>query len=107
MNARPCGSVFGSVRPSWKPFCCMIVNKSEIGFLPAAIASNWLAYLLAGLYASTIEVAAYWTYHFVNLGSRPGSMLSPPTLMKTFGLIDLAAISADSPSDGPGVPRYL
>ena len=31
----------------------------------------------------------------------------PPTLMKTFGKIVLAAISLDRPSDGPAVPWYL
>jgi hypothetical protein len=58
------------------------------------------------LYATTIEVDAYWTYHLVNLGPR-SVMDLPPTVMKTFGKIVLAAISADSPSDGPAVPWYL
>src|SRR6266567_13948 len=106
MKARPCGSVFGSVRPSWNPGFSISVNRSENGFLPLAIAWNWLAYLLAGLYASTIDVDAYWTYHLVNLAPRSAIDL-PPTVTKTFGKIVLAAISADRPSDGPAVPWYL
>src|SRR5215471_1803485 len=106
MKARPCGSVFGSVLPSLNPGCCISVNRSASGFLPLAMALNCGAYLLDGLYATTIDVDAYWTYHFVNL--LPRSVIGvPPTLMNTFGKIVLAAISADSPSDGPGVPRYL
>src|SRR5262245_29114906 len=106
MKARPCGSVFGSVRPSWKPGCCISVNRSDIGFLPLAMASNCGAYLLLGLYATTIEVVAYWTYHFVNFGPSDSIDL-PPTVMNTLGKIVLAAISADRPSDGPAVPRYV
>src|SRR5215469_17734699 len=106
MKARPCGSMFGSVLPSLNPGFCISVNRSVSGFLPLAMALNCGAYLLAGLYATTICVDAYWTYHFVNL--LPRSVIGvPPTLMNTFGKIVLAAISLDSPSDGPTVPRYL
>src|SRR5262245_41297295 len=106
MNARPCGSVFGSVRPSWNPGCSISLYSSEIGFLPLAMALNCGAYLLFGLYATTIDVDAYCTYHFVNVD--PSSLIGlPPTLMKTFGKIVLAAISLDNPSDGPAVPWYL
>src|SRR5215813_156887 len=106
MNARPCGSVFGSVRPSWNPGCSISLNRSDTGFLPLAMASNWDAYLLFGLYATTIDVDAYWTYHLVNFGPSDSIDL-PPTVMKTLGKIVLAAISADNPSDGPAVPWYL
>ena len=77
-----------------------------IGSLPLAKAWNWLAYLLFGLYASTIWVDAYWTYHLVNFGSS-GVMLSPPTLSKTFGLISPEAMSEDSAPDAPARPEYL
>src|SRR5215472_6417361 len=106
MKARPCGSVFGSVRPSWKPGFSISVNRSDSGFLPLAIALNCGAYLLLGLYATTIEVVAYATYHFVKAGCS-ASIDLPPTEMKTLGKIVLAAISADNPSDGPAVPWYL
>src|ERR1700684_331296 len=94
MKERPCGSMFGSVRPSLKPLVSIRVNRSFSGSLPLTMALNWLAYLLSELYATTIWVPAYWTYHLVNLGSS-GAMLSPPTLSKTFGLISLAAMSDD------------
>src|SRR5271166_5801628 len=94
MKDRPCGSMLGSVRPSLKPGCSIRVNRFFSGSLPLAIALNWLAYLLLGLYATTIEVPAYWMYQFVNLGSS-GVMLSLPTLWKTFGWISPAAMSAD------------
>src|SRR5579871_6622182 len=68
MKSRPCGSVAGSVRPSFRPGVCSRVNRSDVGLLPSAMALNWPAYLLAGLYATTIEVPAYWMYHFVNFG---------------------------------------
>src|SRR5258708_22849103 len=103
MSVRPCGSVFGSVRPSWKPGCPISVNRSDSGFLPLAIALSCGPYLLAGLYATTIDVAAYCTYHLLNFDPSAAIGL-PPTLMKTLGKIVLAAISADSPSDGPAVP---
>ena len=106
MNARPCGSVFGSVRPSWKPGCSISLNRSDIGFLPLAMASNCGAYLLFGLYATTIDVLAYWMNHFVNFGPSDSIDL-PPTVMNTFGKIVLAAISLDNPSDGPAVPWYV
>src|SRR5579859_1408234 len=98
--------MFGSVRPSLKPGCSISLNRSESGFLPAAMALNCGANLLFGLYATTICVEAYWTYHLVNFAPR--SVIGvPPTLMNTFGKIVLAAISADNPSEGPAVPRYL
>src|SRR6266702_7980948 len=103
MKARHCGSVFGSVRPSWNPGCSISVNRPASGFLPLAIASNCGAYLLAGLYATTIEVDAYWMNHLASLGPSLAIGLLP-TLMKRFGEIVLAAISPDSPSDGPAVP---
>src|SRR5579862_948493 len=101
MKSRPCGSTFGSVRPSLRPGVCSKVNSDDNGLLPSAMALNWLAYLLFGLYASTIEVPAYWTYQLVNLGSS-GVMLSPPTLSKTFGVISPEAMSASrSPEAAP------
>src|SRR5215467_2272432 len=106
MNARRWGSMLGSVLPSLNPGCSIKLNRSDSGFLPLEMDLNCGAYLLDGLYATTIDVDAYWTYHFVNF--EPRSVIGvPPTLMNTFGKIVLAAISADSPSDGPGVPRYL
>ena len=49
MNARPCGSVLGSVRPSLKPGFSISVNRSWMGFAPLAMALKSLAYLLLGL----------------------------------------------------------
>src|ERR1700742_657942 len=93
MKSRPCGSMLGSVRPSLRPGVCSSVNRSWIGLLPSAMALNWLAYLPLGLYATTMAVPAYWTYHLVNLGIS-GVMLSPPTDSKTSGLISPEAMSA-------------
>src|SRR5579863_5042770 len=101
MKSRPCGSEFGSVRPSLRPGVCSKVNRLDSGLLPSAMALNWLAYLLFGLYATTIEVPAYWMYHLVNFGSS-GVMLSPPTLSETFGWISPEAMSVSrSPEDAP------
>jgi hypothetical protein len=44
-------------------------NRSWMGCVPLAIASKSPACLLAGLQATTIEVAAHWTRHLVNLGN--------------------------------------
>jgi len=65
-----------------------------------------LAYLLLGLYATTIWVDAYWTYHLVYLGIS-GVMLSPPTLSKTFGLISPAAMFDSSSPEAPARPEYV
>src|ERR1700691_1183838 len=92
MKSRPCGSMLGSVRPSLRPGVSSSVNRPLSGFDPSAKALNWLAYLLLGLYATTIDVSAYWAYHLVHFGSS-GVMLSPPTLSKTFGVISPEAIS--------------
>src|SRR5580700_6729348 len=106
MKSRPCGSVLGSVRPSLRPGVCRRVNSDDNGLLPSAMALNWLAYLLLGLYASTIDVPAYWMYQLVNLGSS-GVTLSPPTLSKTFGVISPEAISASRAPDCPPRPENV
>src|SRR5271166_997551 len=105
MNDRPCGSMLGSVRPSLKPGCSIRVNRFFSGSLPLAMALNWLAYLLLGLYATTIEVPAYCTYHVVNFGSS-GVMLSPPTLSKTLSWISPAAKADSSSPEAPDRPEY-
>src|ERR1700685_3444648 len=92
MKSRPCGSTFGSVRPSFRPGVWSRVNRFFSGTLPSAMALNWLADLLLGLYATTIEAPAYWMYQFGTFGSRRGG-LSLPTLWKTFGWISPAAMS--------------
>src|SRR5579863_2407180 len=106
MKSRPCGSVLGSVRPSFRPDVCSRVNSDDSGMLPSAMALNWLAYLLLGLYANTIEVPAYWIYQLVYLGSS-GVTLSPPTLSKTFGLISPEAMSDSRAPDWPPIPVNL
>src|SRR5580704_14803511 len=101
MKSRPCGSMLGSVLPSLRAGVCSSVNRPDSGFEPSAKALNWLAYLLLGLLARTIEVPAYWTYHLVNLGCS-GVMLSPPTASKTFGVSSPEAMSdSSSPDDAP------
>ena len=51
--------MFGSVRPSLRPLVCSrVLNSPLSGFEPSAYALNWLAYLLFGLYATTIWVPA-------------------------------------------------
>ena len=70
------------------------------------MALNWLAYLLLGLYATTIEVPAYWMYQFVNLGWS-GVMLSLPTLWKTFGWISPAAMSASRVPEALAKPEKV
>src|SRR5215469_118962 len=106
MKSRPCGSMFGSVLPSLKPLVSRRVNRSFSGFEPLAIALNSGAYLLFGLYARTIDVPAYWTYHLVNLGSS-GVMLSPPTASNTFGVISPDAIFDSSSPDEAPRPEYV
>src|SRR5262249_3579893 len=98
--------MLGSVLPSLKPGCSMSVNRSFSGLLPDLIALNSDAYLLFGLYATTIDVPAYWVYHLVNLGNS-GVTLSPPTLSKTFGWISPLAISDSRVPDGAPIPLYL
>src|ERR1700722_16919463 len=105
MKSRPCGSVFGSVRPSLSPGVCRSVeNRVPSGLGPSAEALNFLADLGFGLYAITIEVPAYGMYHLVNFGSS-GVMLSPPTDSKTFGLISPAAMSDESVPEALPVPE--
>src|ERR1700729_2933206 len=106
MKSRPCGSVLGSVRPSLRPGVCSRVNSDDNGMVPSAMALNLLAYLLLGLYATTIEVPAYWIYQLVNLGSS-GVMLSPPTDSNTFGVISPAAISDSRVPEELPWPEYL
>src|SRR6202042_3869410 len=106
MKSRPCGAMFGSVRPSLRPGVSSSVNRPLSGLLPSAYALNWLAYLLFGLYAITIDVPAYWMYHLVNLGNS-GVMLSPPTLSNTFGLISPDAMSDSRSPEALYWPEYL
>src|ERR1700727_3499528 len=107
MKARPCGSTFGSVRPSFRPgVCSVLLNRLHSGLEPSAMALKSLAYLLFGLYATTIDVPAYCTYHLVYLGSS-GVMLSPPTLSKTFGLISPPAMSASRSPEAAPPPLHL
>src|SRR5215469_18253242 len=106
MKLRPCGSLAGSVRPSFSPGVSSNVNRPDSGWLPSANALNWLAYLLFGLYARTICVPANWTYQLVNFGNS-GVMLSPPTDSNTSGWIAPAAISDESVPDAPAVPTNV
>ncbi len=97
--------MLGSVRPSLNPGVSISLNSFASGSLPLAMALNAGAYLLFGLYATTIDVAAYCTNHVVNFGSS-GTMLSFPTLSKTFGVITFAAISDESSPEAPARPEY-
>src|ERR1700727_1348577 len=107
MKARPCGSTFGSVRPSFRPgVCSVLLNRLHSGLEPSAMALKPLAYLLLGLYATTIDVPAYCTYHLVYFGWS-GVMLSPPTLSKTFGLSSPPAMSVSRSPDAPPCPTNL
>ncbi len=71
---------------------------------PSAYALNSLAYFDFGLYAITMDVAAYWTYQLVNFGSS-GVMLSPPTASNTFGLISPEEMNCSSVPEALPVPE--
>src|ERR1039457_2337475 len=98
--------MLGSVLPSLKPGVSIRVNRLLSGFVPRAMALNWLGYLLAGLYRTRIEAHGYPTYPLVKFGSSD-VMLSPPTLSKTSGLISPEAMFEDSSPEAPDRPEYL
>src|ERR1039457_6932869 len=98
--------MLGSVLPSLKPGVSIRVNRLLSGFVPLAMALNWLGDFLAGVLGTTNEGDGDSTYNLVNLGSS-GVMLSPPTLSKTSGLISPEAMFEDSSPEAPDRPEYL